>query len=289
MSKPVIVGADGSEAATAAIEWAADDAARAGLPLRIVTAVYRSPHDAPKFPGPRWADKVTRTADEVLADAETTAKTRQPGIEVTRSLVEGGAADVLRDQAEEAAELVVGSRGLGGFAGAVLGSVSLHVVGHVPAPVVVVRETPEHVYGEIVVGVDDSDACEPALAYAFEQARLRGAGLRAIHAWHLPVQVFAPGMAPQVPYDYDMEDLRIAEHNIATAKLALWEVKYPEVTVTVQAPCAHPVEALTEASGTADLLVVGSHGRGGFASAILGSVSRGVLHHARSAVAIVRA
>ncbi|WP_030911332.1 universal stress protein [Streptosporangium amethystogenes] len=288
MSALIIAGTDGSTGATAAVEWAADDAARTGLPLRIVTAVHRWPNDLSRFVAPDGEDLMTRGARRILDEAEATARTRHPAIEVSTALIEGLPPVVLRDQGQDATEIVIGSRGLGGFAGAVIGSVSMHVAGHAHCPVVVVRpgQVPTHgeigEIGEITVGIDDSDACEPALAYAFEQAKLRGCTLRAIYAWQLPVHAYAPEIA------YDMDEIRIAQHAVVADRLATWQQKYPEVSLIENVRCAHPVEALTKASTGSDLLVVGSHGRGALGSLLLGSVSRGVLHHAHCAVAVVR-
>ncbi|GAA3446420.1 universal stress protein [Planomonospora venezuelensis] len=282
MSDPVVVGTDGSAAGSAAVEWAADDAARMHTSLRVVFALDRSPYDIPKFSTRQWGDALTRNAEQVLAEAGALARKRQPEIEVTTRMAEGAPAVVLRDQAADAAEIVIGSRGLGGFAGAVLGSVSMHVAGHARGPVVVVHPGPRTVRGEVVVGVDDSPECDPALAYAFEQAALRGATLRAVHAWQAPVHAYAPEIV------YDMDEVRQAQHQVATGKLASWRETYPQVKVVEDVRSAHPVEALSAASEGADLLVVGSHGRGALGSLALGSVSRGVLHHARSAVAVVR-
>ncbi|MEU8206554.1 universal stress protein [Streptosporangium sp. NPDC049046] len=283
MSALIIAGTDGSIGATAAVGWAADDAARTGLPLRIVTAVHRRPNDISRFPVlDGEEDAMTRGAREVLDEAEATARTRQPTAEVSTTLAEGPPSLVLRDLARDAAEIIIGSRGLGGFAGAVIGSVSMHVAGHAHCPVVVVQPGQVPAYGEITVGVDDSDACEPALAYAFEQARHRECTLRALYAWQLPVHVFAPEIA------YDMDEVRIAQYAAMADRLASWRQKYPEVSLIEDVRCAHPVEALAEASKEGDLLVVGSHGRGTLGSLLLGSVSRGVLHHAHCAVAVVR-
>ncbi|MBG0817831.1 universal stress protein [Planomonospora sp. ID82291] len=283
MSDPVIVGTDGSAAGSAAVEWAADDAARMRAPLRIVFALDRSPYQIPRFSAPEWGDALIRNAERVLAEAEALARGRRPEIEVTTRVVEGAPAVVLRDQAADATEIVIGSRGLGGFAGAVLGSVSMHVAGHARGPVVVVHDGPRTAHGEVVVGIDDSPECDPALAYAFEQAALRGAGLRAVYAWQLPVHVYAPEIV------YDMDEIRRAQHEVAAAKLESWRETYPQVKVVEDVRPGHPVEALTAASEQADLVVVGSHGRGALGSLALGSVSRGVLHHVRGAVAVVRA
>ncbi|GGS94943.1 universal stress protein [Planobispora rosea] len=282
MPDPVVVGTDGSAAGSAAVEWAADDAARMRAPLRVVFAADRPPYDIPRLSAQEWGDALTRNAERVLAEAEALARKRQPEIKVTTRVIEGAPAVVLREQAESAAEVVIGSRGLGGFAGAVLGSVSVHVAGHARGPVVVVHSGARETYGEIVVGIDDSPQCDPALAYAFEQAALRGARLRAVHAWQLPVHAYAPELLS------DMEEIRRARRRVVADKLASWRQTYPKATVVEDVRPAHPVEALSAASEQADLVVVGSHGRGALGSLALGSVSRGVLHHARGAVAVVR-
>ncbi|GAA3012750.1 universal stress protein [Streptosporangium longisporum] len=281
MSGPIIAGTDGSTGATAAVEWAADDAARAGLPLRVVNAVYPRPSDVPRSIVLE-EDVITADARRVLAEAEATVRARRPFVEVSTALIEGPPPLVLRDQGQAAEEIVIGTRGLGGFAAAVLGSVSMHVAGHAHCPVVVVHPSAGPARDEITVGVDDSDACEPALAYAFHQAGLRGATLRAVHAWQLPVHAFAPEAA------YAMDDIRAAQHVVVAERLAAWRQKYPGVDLVEDVRCAHPVDALVEASEGSDMLVVGSHGRGALSSLLLGSVSRGVLHHARCTVAVVR-
>ncbi|WP_336206771.1 universal stress protein [Nonomuraea sp. LPB2021202275-12-8] len=278
----IIVGVDGSVTSRAAVEWAANDAFRAHVPLRIVHAVDRDPYQISKYPAGVSQEALRDAGRKALTEAVALVRERRPGIEVTAELVEGAAATVLRELDEEATELVVGSRGLGGFAGALLGSVGMHVAGHARCPVVVVRGGRQPVPGEVVVGVDDAPECEPALAYAFEQAELRDATLRAVHAWQLPVHAFAPEVL------YDMDEVRTAQHKVVTGRLEALEKEYPEVKVVEDVRSAHPVDALTEASDGADLLVVGSHGRGAVRSALLGSVSRGVLHHARCAVAVVR-
>jgi nucleotide-binding universal stress UspA family protein len=282
MEKLIIVGVDGSAASDAAVEWAADDAARMGTALHVVIAVDRQPYAISKFPNLRTLDALSHGAVAALAQAAKTARLRRPDIDVTTETGAGHPGDVLRGQAGKALEIVVGSRGLGGFAGAVMGSVSVQVAGHVPGPVVVVRRAPDDFHGEIVVGVDDSEACEPALAYAFAQAASRGATLRAVHAWQLPVHAYAPDIG------YDMDEIRTAQHHVAAEKLQPWRGKYPGVPVIDDVRCAHPVAALTAASATADLVVVGSHGHGAIGSAVLGSVSHGVLHHAHCAIAVVR-
>ncbi|MDP4510010.1 universal stress protein [Nonomuraea turcica] len=279
----IIVGVDGSVNSRAAVEWAANDACRMRVPLRVVYAMDGSWYQIGKYPDVGLPDVLLREGRRILREAEALVHERQPTVDVTTQQVEGTPTVVLREQAKDATEIVVGSRGLGGFAGALLGSVSTHVAGHTHCPVVVVRGEHRPPQGEVVIGVDDSPECEPALAYAFEQAQLQGAALRVLHAWQLPVHAYAPAIA------YDMDEVRTAQHQVVRNRLEALAKDYPQVKIIEDVHSAHPVEALTDASGRADLLVVGSHGRGAMGSVLLGSVSRGVLHHARCPVAVVRA
>ncbi|MBO4273442.1 universal stress protein [Microbispora triticiradicis] len=281
MPGQIVVGTDGSPAATAAVRWAADDAARRGCPLRLVSVVDHWAYGIPKFPT-SGGDPLTRHAERALAAAEAVVREHRPEVRISAEIVEGVPARALRDKGEEAVEIVLGSRGLGGFAGLVVGSVVFHVAGHAPCPVVVVRPGWSGGRGEIVVGVDDSPECDPALAYAFEQARLHGCGLRAVHAWRLPVHPLAPEIT------YDVEEAREARRRVAAEKLAGPRRGYPEVPVHEEVVYGHPVDALIQASRAAGLLVVGSRGRGALGSVMLGSVSRGVLNHAGCPVAVVR-
>ncbi|PZG45506.1 universal stress protein UspA [Spongiactinospora gelatinilytica] len=285
MNRVIVVGVDGSDAATAAVEWAADDAARAGARLRIVHAVERTPYAMAMFSAQGQGD-VMRSAHRVLSDAEAVAGKRQPGIDVDCELLQGGAAATLRGQAGDSAEIVIGGSGLGGFPGAVLGSVSTHVAGHVRGPVVVVRFGPGTgsgtAHGQVVVGLDDYQACEPALAYAFEQAMLRASTLRVVHAWRPPAHAHIPGRA------HDLEEIHAARCRTAAAALGGWRRRYPQVPVIEDVRRAHPVDALISVSAQADLVVVGSQGRGAIGAVMLGSVTLGLLYGARGSVAVVR-
>ncbi|MFI6785930.1 universal stress protein [Nonomuraea sp. NPDC050383] len=268
MDEYIVVGTDGSDLAVAAVRWAARDAARRALPLRIVHVVDHRPYGVP---APDQADPGVSAGERMLRQAAGAAGECEPGVAVVTALAEGPPGEVLRDQAATAAELVVGSRGVGGPAGALLGSVPVQTAGHAPGAVVVVR--PERAgSGEIVVGVDDSPGCEPALEFAFEQARARGCALRAVHARRSPQERSSePGTG-----------------SVLTDRLAGWRERYPDVEVREDLRHGPPVPALVDASVGADLLVVGSRGLGAVGSLLLGSVSREVLHHAQCPVAVVR-
>ncbi len=282
MAEPIVVATDGSPAATAAVKWAAEDAGRRGLPLRIVHVVERWPYGISAFPPPDWQSSMAQAGEQVLAEAAKAAVERRSDISMTTDLIGGTPAEVLREQAATATELVIGSRGLGGFAEALLGSVVLRVAGHTSGAVVVVRADGGEPHGEVVVGVDGSPACEPALEFAFEQAHLRGARLRALHTWEIPVHAFAPEVT------HEITEVRRTQQQVTAGQLAAWQERFPRVEVVTEVTCAHPVAALVDASAQADLLVVGSRGMGAIGSMVLGSVSRGVLHHARCPVAVVR-
>ncbi|MGR6917913.1 universal stress protein [[Actinomadura] parvosata] len=279
----IVVGVDGSLPARAAVAWAANDAYRMHQPLRLVCAVDRQPYQIARFPDPDRPDELRRTAQKALNEAVALVRERQPSVEVTTRLEEGTPAMILREQGKAAVEVVVGSRGLGRIAGPLLGSVSDQVAGHAEAPVVVVHGARRPTSGLVVVGVDGSPECRPALAYAFEQAALRGGRLRAVHAWRRPVQAFGAELPHEVEQDRAAREQRLRELVEPFTRL------HPDVAVTEDVRYADAVEALSRASEEADLLVVGSHGRGAVSSALLGSVSRGVLHHARCTVVVVRA
>ncbi|MEV7007498.1 universal stress protein [Streptosporangium sp. NPDC051022] len=283
MVDSIVAATDGSPAAAAAVRWAADDAGRRELPLRIVHVVEHWPYGISAFPPPGWQDATAQAGEQVLAEAVKTATGRRPGIDVTTGLAGGTPAEILRDLAGTATELVIGGRGLGGFAGAVLGSVTLRVAGHVPGAVVVVRPGGGETRDEVVVGVDDSPECGPAVGFAFEQARLRGGGLRALRAWQVPLHAFMPETV------HDIAGIRQEQQRLVADALAPWRERFPEVEVVQEVTCSHPVPALVDVSAQAGLLVVGSHGRGALGAMVMGSVSRGVLHRAHCPVAVVRA
>ncbi|MFF3667160.1 universal stress protein [Microtetraspora malaysiensis] len=282
MANPIVVGADGSPSAAAAVEWAADEAVRKELPLKVVHAVYHLPYVGATYVVPGLEDALTRAGRRFLEEAERLAWARHPDMDTSVALLDGPPGRVLAAQSAQASELVVGGRGRGGFVGMLLGSVSAHVAGHAAAPVVVVRPDYTPMRAEVVVGIDGSAECEPALGYAFEQARLLGCPLRAVYGWQLPSEISSGWFVR------DSEDVQRMRDRLVMGALATWRATYPDVPADVKVIHDHPVTALVEASRDAALLVVGSRGRGAVGSAVLGSVSRGVLHHARCPVAVVR-
>ncbi|HEX2316121.1 MAG TPA: universal stress protein [Thermomonospora sp.] len=283
--KQIVVGADGSDIALDAVAWAAAEAELRGASLRIVHAVVPWLFDVPANPQVAavrtWLYDNGRAALDRAADR---ASATAPGVRVTAELVPGGPAKVLLEAAREAGMVVVGSTGVGGIAGTLLGSVALQVVSYAPCPAVAVHHAPARRHGRIVVGVDGSLSGRPAVRFAFEEAARRGVALRAVLAFTHPASTGPGDMQPLV---YDPEVLAAEERRTLAESLAGHRQEFPDVTVTEQVVHARPTRALAEASGEADLLVVGSRGRGGFTGLVLGSVSHAMLHHTRCPIAVI--
>ncbi|HEX4816229.1 MAG TPA: universal stress protein [Nonomuraea sp.] len=277
MDRAIVVGIDGSPTAWAALEWAAEDATRRNVPLRIVHV--REPWAA-EHPLRASTDRETLTERDrrLLADAAERARALAPEARITTALVIGAVVERLRTEAETADTLVVGSRGLGGFAGLVLGSVGRGLAGHTRSSLVVIGTGPRERHDEVVVGYDGSPDADLAMEYAVRQAAARGARLRALYGSRQPLVGAHPVGYGPVPVDDTAEIVR---------RLALWREKHPEAGIVESIVHANPVPALAGASRTADLVVVGTRGRGGFTAAVLGSVSTGVLHRSRCPVALI--
>lgn len=275
----IVVGSDGSEASRYAVEWAAREAMLRGEPLRIVHVLqrwlYEMPDTGVNTQVGRWAREDART---LLDEAAQHARRVAPGAEVSTATVPGDPRPGLIEAAENASMLVVGGRGEGGFAGLLLGSVAYGVVGRTTCPVVVVQDTPIERTGQIAVGIDCSASSITALEHAFSEAAVHHSTVHAIYAW--PPISSAEGI-------YGMRlDEGEASRQLSDTVAPVAE-RYPTVKVVEEVAEGHPVGVLVRASADADLLVVGQRGRGGFASLLLGSVSRGVLHHAKCPVMVV--
>jgi nucleotide-binding universal stress UspA family protein len=280
MSAPIVVGTDGSGPADRAVDWAAADAAQRHRPLHIVHAAQIWPYQVPRFVPPDEPDGASRAGRAVLLEAEERVRTNWPELQVTTALLVEAAPDVLRDESANAFELVVGQRGRGGFAGLLLGSVSLRVAGHSAVPVVVVRGEAGAGRGEVAVGYDMEGEAGEVLEYAFGAAAAREARLRVVHAWQLSPSLTEPG------YSVDGDRMNDERRARVIAAYAPLHERFPLVEVVNEVLVGHPVSALSAASRAADLLVVGaSHHRWGVPG--LGSVGHGAIHHAECPVAVV--
>ncbi|MFC4907018.1 universal stress protein [Actinomadura gamaensis] len=279
---PIVVGVDGSPDGARALLWAADEAARRGRPLRLAHAVESWPTKAPLFAPPQRAEAVATAGRAVLADAEKTVRARHPGLEVVGMLAPEAPGVLLRAESAKAFETVVGHRGHGGFTGLLLGSTGRYLAERASGPVIVVRDDPDPGRNEVFLGVDLADDREETLRYAFETAELRGARLWVVHVW----EAFA-GYG-EYGYTVDEAEVKARLRERLDARLAPWRAAHPGVELVPAVEIGHPVAALAHASRAADLLVVAPHGRLIAGVPRLGSVTHGLIHHARCPVAIVR-
>lgn len=288
----VVVAVDGSPASDNAVRWAANAAAKRGVPLQLASS-----YSVPQFlyaegmvPPRDVYDELQRETTEKIDAARELALSIAPDIEIGHSLAEGSPIDMLLEMSHNATMIVMGSRGLGGLSGMVLGSVSTAVVSHASCPVVVVREdnnvTDATKYGPVVVGVDGSKVSQRATEVAFAEAEARGAELVAVHTWmDAPIQ--GPGAGYAVTQDY-WAAMQEEQEKILNDNLAELREKHPDVTVRTEITRDRPVRALAEAAEGAQLLITGSHGRGGFKGMLLGSTSRALLQSAPCPMMVVR-
>jgi nucleotide-binding universal stress UspA family protein len=288
----IVVGVDRSENATHALAWALGEAAVRGAVLEVVHGwappVAMSDIGAlayPVDPGV-YAAGARELLDTALADIEGEAAAR--GVTVEPHSLQGNPSSVLLERLEEADLLVVGSRGHGGFVGLLLGSVTNQCIHHATGPVVVVPPSaPLPGTGEVVVGVDGSEAAWAALRWAIEEAGAHGARLSVVHGWWTPVPVPPVGIAI-TPTDREAFEAETRRSLRDLVDDAVAQAPTPPADVELL-PVEQPAtQALLERSKDADLLVVGSRGRGGFRALLLGSVSHQVLNHATCAVAVIR-
>jgi len=283
--RPVVVGVDGSGSAYRAVEWAAAEAARRGVALRLVSAFSWTTSDHPVRHDGRVAqyrDQLLEAARHRLSRAARIAEDTSPGIETAPQVEIGAPIEVLGSEARRAQLLVLGDRGLGGVTGLVLGSVAVALAARGACPVVIVRGETRNTDGPVVVGTDGSPISEAALGFAFDAAAVRGAELVALHAWS-PTAV-DKALEPVMDWDAVADE----EEAVLAERLSGWGQKYPQVTVRRSVVRDGAARALVDASRGAQLVVVGSRGRGNAAGLLLGSVSHGVLHAAHCPVAIVR-
>ncbi|MFG2947127.1 universal stress protein [Streptomyces adustus] len=298
MTRPVTVGLDGSPESRAAAEWAAGEARLLGLPLKLVQVWEPVPDPMVQAPllgtevHQHWTERILREVAEGVLE-------RHPGLDVSSEQLSGRPADVLASAAEDAELLVLGSRGLSGIGGFVVGSVGLSVVAHAGRPVVLVRAgaqaadphgtdpagapstaTPSR---PVVLGLDTEGPDDRLIEFAFVAAARRGAALRVVHGWN-PPPYYAYGLAVDIELQADLARSSSAR---LTEVLSPWRTKFPEVEVTEESRYGTPGSHLVEASREACLVVVGRRVRRSPVGARIGSVTHAVLHHSAAPVAVV--
>ena len=270
----IAAGYDGSASSEQALSWAVKEARARGVRLTVChawgPAYFPLDAEAPAM------HLLRRSGEQVLARGLRNARDLMGPGEVRPLLSDSSAASMLCEHSRQADMVVVGSRGHGGVAGLLLGSVSSQVAAHADGRVVVVRghwrPAAEFVPGPIVVGADGSAAAQFAVGFAFEEAELRKAPVLAVCAL-----ADAPGSLGGA----------LQQRDEPVQSIRRWEKEHPEVTVLVQIAEGGARDALLTAAYDAQMLVVGSRGLGGLRGMALGSVSQAVLQHAPCPVGIV--
>ncbi|MFG2109284.1 universal stress protein [Micromonospora chersina] len=285
MNRPVVVGVDGSSTSLTAAEHAARAAVARSRPLHLVHG-YLHPlgYGVPLNPYDLGVPAPTEESQKMLEQVAAELVGRHPTLRVEVRQVAGGPGATLVEESRRAELVVVGSRGVGGFAGLLLGSVSNQVAQHAHCPVLVVRpaEQPIPVRGPVLVGVDGSESAGHALRLAADEAVRRDADLVLVHVRTPERGAVAPDAAAEATAAGQAESAELLAGAAARIR-----ADHPVLSV-IERPvaAASPEQALIEASGEAALVVVGSRGRGGFAGLLLGSVSQALVQHAHCPVLV---
>ena len=287
-TRGIVVAVDGSAPSDTALEWAVREAASRKTPLTVVHVV-RPPMVVawPEMPpGPAYGESLEDHGRAVLDEATKRAEGLAQslgGVTITSELHSETIMGTLIDMSKDAELIVVGCRGQGAVSRAVMGSVSSAMVHHSQCPVAVIHDdTPadQLAAAPVVVGIDGSPASEAATAIAFDAAARHRVPLVAVHAWSDATAIEYPGVTYEIMQGLGEE--------VLGERLAGWHERYPDVEVRRVVTCDRPAHQLLEQAEKAQLIVVGSHGRGGFAGMLLGSVSSKVVHSARIPVIVAR-
>ncbi|AFU01618.1 universal stress protein [Nocardia brasiliensis] len=283
-TRPIVVGVDGSEPALAAVQWAAAEAARlhaplellhsTGVPLDYPPTIEYLPFDAERYrrEGAQILDKATKLATDLFPPDRTA--------EIAARVIDGPPIPTLIARSKEARMVVVGTNGMGALGRGLLGSVSTSIARHAHCPVAVIpaaaADAPDRSGQPVVVGIDGSPSSLRAVAIAFEEASNRGVGLVAVHTW-------------SEFFRYNSRaDMQQEDEELLAECLAGYADQYPDVQVRRVVVEERPAHRLVAEAAHAQLIVLGSHGRGGFAGMTLGSVSQAVLHGVHIPIIIAR-
>jgi nucleotide-binding universal stress UspA family protein len=294
----IVVAVDGSTASDAAVRWATHEAMLRMIPLRLVHVVSTPTVTYAVAPIPVTMEVWQKgQARQIISRAEELVQqiADDAGCSVSLAgtdIIDGPTITTLIDLSKDTGMIVVGSRGHGAFRRGLLGSVSTALVHHAQCPVAVIHDAPiPRSDAPVVLGVDGSPVSVRATGIAFEEAARRSVELLAVHAWSDATLIAAhawgdSGLLAENAVDWAAVSAR-AEAMLAE-RLASWQVNYPGVAVRRVVVCDRPAHFLVEESENAQLLVVGSHGRGGFAGMLLGSVSTKLAHTVRVPLIVAR-
>lgn len=287
----IVAGVDGSVPSSTAVAWAARDAELRDLPLLLVHVV--PPIVMPATPWPELpvayarhaedrARQITQDAFELAFESAAPHRVSQ----LSTAVLAGSILSTLIELSERAETVVTGCRGESAVTRALMGSVSSGLVHRAHCPVAIIHgeHTPSP-QAPVVVGIDGSPASESAAAIAFDEASRRNVELVALHAWTDMGPLGFPefGWAP-----IEWRNLKEHEESAFNDWLSSWRSRYPDVAVRSVVVCDRPAGRLLEHAQTAQLIVVGSHGRGAAGGMLLGSVSSAVVQSAQIPVIVAR-
>lgn len=284
----ILVGVDGSAESDAAVVWATHEAVLRVMPITLMHVV------APVVVGwpvgqlydamPQWQEDEAKQAVDRARTTLVASLGESDAPEVRVETIYANVVPTLIDASKQASMIVVGSQGMGALCRILMGSLTTALIHHAHCPVAVIRSDADRVVepnAPVLVGIDGSPASDAATALAFDEASQRGVELVALHAWS------DVGVFPILGMDW--RDREKQGEEVLAERLAGWQERYPDVGVQQSLVCDRPTHWLLEASERAQLIVVGSRGRGGFPGMLLGSVSSAVAHSAKVPVILVRA
>jgi len=288
MKRTVVVGYDQSPSGDRALAQAGREAAWRDAAVTVVTGYHTIAVASPMGYLPTDFQTVVKdAADKIAGDGVQWLRNRWPGMPVEAKVIAGPTADAIAEAARDADLLVLGNRGRGGFAGLLLGSVSIRTLTLASCPTLVVRGAPRGPADAVVLALDIEDVADPVVEFAFAEASLRGARLRAVNVWDLG---WTGSADPDSPDDLDtakaqaVADIRKAMET----QLNHWQAKYPDVRLAVEVADGTPSAVLTRATVDADLIVAGAHRRGdGHLGMRPGPIAQTLLHHADCPVVVV--
>ena len=284
----IVVGVDESPAAKVAVRWAARDAELRKIPLTLVHATSPEVATWPNVRLPaglaRWhRDHGRRLVDDAFKVAEEATQHGGPA-EVHTEILPSAAVPTLVALSKDAEMIVTGCRGSGRWPGRLMGSVSSGLLHYSHCPVAIIHDEdplmPHPSQAPVLVGIDGSSASELATAIAFDEASRRNVGLIAVHAWSDVDVSEWPGI--------DWPVTQSTAEEVLAERLAGWQEQYPDVRVSRTVVRDQPARQLVQRSEEAQLVVVGSRGRGGFAGMLVGSVGETVAQMARMPVIVAR-
>ncbi len=284
----IVAGVDGSQWGRQAVAWAAAEAELRRAPLRLVHAYLLPEWGYPGYDAisDDLVDSLREGGEVLVANAAAATRKEHPELDVSVHVVHGHPTTVLQHESERAMLTVVGSSGAGRLADVILGSVALALASANPVPLVVVPSLASIGRGgPVVLGVDVTATSDAAIDFAFREAELRKVDLVAVHCWQ---DVLADTTLPGHRLTIDAVAVEKQQSALMSERMSHCAAAHPAVNLHQRVVSGRPTRTLLEHADAAQLVVVGSRGRGGLAGLLLGSTSQALIVHSPCPVAVVR-